>query len=546
MIFIDLRDRYGLTQVVFNPEHNAEVHDAADALRTEYVIAAKGVLRHRMEGMTNPKMVTGEVEVFVDDMELCASAETPPFEIDDGIKVSEDLRLKYRYLDLRRPAVQKNLFLRHAMFKVMRRYLDDLDFTEVETPILNKSTPEGARDYLVPARLYPGKFYALPQSPQLFKQLLMVAGFDKYYQIVKCFRDEDTRRDRQAEFTQLDVEMSFIDPEDVIGLIEGLLVEVFDKVLGRKITAPFPRFTYEEAISLYGKDAPDVRFGMTLHDITGLAKQSDFKVFTGATMVRGFNAVGAAEKYSRKDLDELTAFIGDYGAKGLAWFKVDGGELKSPIAKFFNADLQAEIMSAMDANDGDLLMFVADEPGVVAPALAELRVNVAGRTGLIKEGEFALCWVVDFPLVEWNEDEKRCDSMHHPFTSPCPEDIDKIESDPTSIKSLAYDVVLNGVELGGGSIRIHNPEVQRRVFKMLGIEEDEARQKFGFLLDALNYGAPPHGGIALGLDRFVMLVEGLESIRDVIAFPKTARGVCLMTDAPSEASPAQLRELGLS
>jgi len=545
VIFIDLRDRYGLTQIVFRPEHNAEVHHAAEALRSEYVIAVRGTVAARIEGMANPKLATGEIEILVDEMELLNPAETPPFEIDDYVNVGEDLRLKYRYIDLRRTTMRDNLLFRHEMFKIIRRYLDGRGFADVETPVLTKSTPEGARDYVVPARQSPGTFYALPQSPQLFKQILMISGFDKYYQIVKCFRDEDTRRDRQAEFTQLDIEMSFVDIDDVLELIEGLLAAVFDGLMNVRIETPFPRISYGDAMSRFGCDSPDIRFGMELHDVTEIAKKGDFKVFNSADMIRGINAKGAADRYSRKDIDDLSAFIGEYGAKGMAWFKVVDGKPASSISKFFDEETQQQMMAAMEAEDGDLLMFVADEESVVCASLAALRLRLADELGLIAPDTFSFCWVLDFPLVEWNEDEGRWDSIHHPFTSPVLDQVDLMETDPGRVKSLAYDVVLNGIEIGGGSIRIHTSELQQKVFSLLGISREEARVKFGFLLDAFKYGAPPHGGIALGLDRFVRLLRKTETIRDVMAFPKTQRGLCLMTGAPSEISQRQKRELGL-
>ncbi|KHE90344.1 MAG: aspartate--tRNA ligase [Candidatus Scalindua rubra] len=549
VIFIDLRDRYGKTQIVFNPEHNAETHEAASVLRSEYVISVRGKVEERPDGMANPDLDTGDIDVMVDILEILNTSETTPFEITGDTEVSTELRLKYRYLDLRRPLMQKYLTARHKVYQVTRRYFDSNDFIEIETPFLTRSTPEGARDYLVPSRINRGQFYALPQSPQLFKQILMVSGFDRYFQIVKCFRDEDLRAQRQPEFTQVDLEMSFVREDDVINMIEGLMVEIFKEVLGKEISAPFPRLSYKDAMDLYGCDAPDLRFEMTIKEITDIAKKSDFKVFKSVAesggQIRGINATGCA-KLSRKDIDELTTFVNQFGAKGLAWFKVDENGLTSQIAKFFNAELQKEIIERFNAAPGDLLLFVADKKRVVSQALSQLRINIAKSNGLINKEEFNLSWVVEFPLFEYNEDAGRYDSLHHPFTSPHPDDLGHLEERPLDVRARAYDLVLNGVELGGGSIRIHRQDIQKKIFSLLNIDETTAQERFGFLLEALKYGAPPHGGIALGLDRMVTLLLGLDDIREVIAFPKTQKATCLMVDAPSDVDEKQLKDLGLS
>ncbi len=549
VIFIDLRDRYGKTQIVFNPEHNTDTYEAASVLRSEYVISVRGKVEERPEGMANPDLDTGDIDVMVDILEILNTSETTPFEITGDTEVSTELRLKYRYLDLRRPLMQKYLTARHKVYQVARQYFDSNNFIEIETPFLTKSTPEGARDYLVPSRINRGQFYALPQSPQLFKQILMVSGFDRYFQIVKCFRDEDLRAQRQPEFTQIDLEMSFVREDDVINMIEGLMVEIFKEVLGKEISAPFPRLSYHDAMELYGCDAPDLRFDMTIKEITDIAKKSDFKVFKSVAesggQVRGINAAGCA-KLSRKDIDGLTTFVNQFGAKGLAWFKVDENGLTSQIAKFFNAELQAEIIERFKAAPGDLLLFVADKKSVASQALSQLRINIAKSNGLINEEEFNLSWVVGFPLFEYNEDADRYDSLHHPFTSPHPDDLGHLEERPLDVRARAYDLVLNGVELGGGSIRIHRQDIQKKIFSLLNIDEDTAQERFGFLLEALKYGAPPHGGIALGLDRMVTLLLGLDDIREVIAFPKTQKATCLMVDAPSDVDEKQLKDLGLS
>ncbi len=546
LIFIDLRDRYGLTQCVFDPETSPEAHKAAEQARGEWTLRVTGSIRHRPEGTVNPKMPTGEVEMLVTDLQVLSQSLTPPFEISSDTDAGEDIRLKYRYLDLRRPVMQRAITTRSKLVKAIRDFYDREGFIDVETPFLTKSTPEGARDYLVPSRVNVGQFFALPQSPQLFKQILMIAGYDRYYQIVRCMRDEDLRADRQPEFTQLDVEMGFVTAEDVISTTERMIAEVMEKVLGVEVSLPIPRMTYREAMDRYGHDAPDTRYEMFIEDLTDLAGRCDFRVFRQTAesggQVRGINVKGGAS-LSRKDLDELTAFVAQFGAKGLAWVKVEAEALSGPIVKFFPAEQQQEIRHKFDAAAGDILLFVADKPSVVAKSLGQLRMTLARRLKMIPEGKFNFTWVVDFPMFEYDEESKRYVAIHHPFTAARDEDLDRLESDPLGVCAKAYDIVLNGVELGGGSIRIHRSDVQQRVFKLLGIDEAEARTKFGFLLDALSYGAPPHGGIALGMDRFVMLVLGLSSIRDTIAFPKTQKAQCLMTEAPGFVDEKQLAEL---
>jgi len=552
LVFFDLRDRSGLTQLVFNPEKQPEIHKLARTVRCEWVIAVEGVVQPRSEGMENPKLPTGEIEVAVEQMEILNISKTPPFEFDAAEKTSEELRLTNRYIDLRRPKMQQKLKVRHRVTKITRDYFDSLGFWEIETPMLAKSTPEGARDFLVPSRLLQGCFYALPQSPQLFKQILMVSGIEKYFQIVRCFRDEDPRADRQAEFTQIDVEMSFVDSDDVISVHENLVAKTFKEILNVDAELPMRRLSYKEAVDDYGTDRPDLRFDMKLKDISDIAKQSTFKVFTSAIenggIVKGLCAAG--EKYSRSDIEKtLTGFVGDYGAKGLAWTKVksDNNRLcfAGGSAKFFSPEQQQQVIERFGAKDEDMLLFVADKEPIVNKSLAPLRCRLAKELKLYDEKSYEFLWVVDFPLFEWNEDEKRYDSLHHPFTSPVPEDLEKLDTDPANICSQAYDIVVNGSEIGGGSIRIHNPKVQQKVFDLLNISKQQAKQRFGFFLKALEYGAPPHGGIALGLDRLVMILTGTDNIRDVIAFPKTQRGQCLLTDAPSEVDSKQLDELNL-
>ena len=553
LVFFDLRDREGLTQLVFDPEERPQAHQLARTVRCEWVIAVCGTVRPRGEGLENPKLVTGQIEVIVDRLDILNVSKTPPFELDVAAKTNEETRLVYRYLDLRRPEMQRRLRIRHRVTCLVRRYFDEQGFWEIETPMLAKSTPEGARDFLVPSRLSRNCFYALPQSPQLFKQILMVSGMERYFQIVRCFRDEDPRADRQAEFTQIDVEMSFVNTDDVLGVHEGMVAQAWKEILGVEVSLPIRRMTYHEAVADYGIDRPDLRFDMKLKDISDLAGQSTFKVFTSTIenggVVKGLCAP-AGETYSRSDIEKtLTAFVADYGAKGLAWCKVKmAGETPTfigGIGKFFTPEQQEQLIDRFGAKDGDVLMFVADTESVVNKALAPLRCRLGQDLKLYDPNSFEFVWIVDFPLFEWNEQEKRYDSLHHPFTAPVPEDLGKLETDPARIRSQAYDIVVNGSEIGGGSIRIHRPEVQQKVFDLLNITRQQAEERFGFFLKALDYGAPPHGGIAFGLDRLVMLLAGTENIRDVIAFPKTQRGQCLMTDAPSEVDQKQLDELNL-
>jgi len=545
IVFIDLRDRAGLTQVVFDPEHNPAAAELSHQLRSEFVIAVAGAVRQRPGGTENLKLPTGAIEVLVDRLEILNPSETPPFQIDDT-QISEDLRLQYRYLDLRRPPMAKNLQLRHKVAKATRDYFDAQGFLEVETPILFKSTPEGAREYLVPARVNPGKFFALPQSPQQFKQMLMVAGVERYFQLAKCFRDEDLRADRQPEFTQIDLEMSFIDREDMYALIEGLLVAVWQAARGEKIPTPFPRMPYHEAMDRFGVDKPDTRFGIELVDLTKEFAQSAFKVFRGAVdsggVVKAINAKGLA-RATQGQIEQLTETAKSFGAKGLAYIKVEGGEWKSPIVKFFSDAEKAALTAKLQIEEGDLILFGADKREVVWEVLGRMRLVVAEQLAIKREG-WNFLWVVDFPLISFDKDANRYLSTHHPFTAPVAEDIPLLTSDPTKVRGQHYDIVLNGVELGGGSIRIHQPDLQKKVFEeVLQIPPDVAQSRFGYMLQAFRYGAPPHGGIALGFDRLCAILCGSSNIRDVIAFPKTAKAVDLMTNSPSEVEAKQLRDL---
>ena len=550
LIFIDLRDRTGIVQVVFNPDVSKAALETAESIRSEYVLDITGKVVAREEATVNPNLKTGRIEIQAESVEVLSAAKTPPFAISDqAAEVSEDIRLKHRYLDLRRPEMFNSLKMRHNVTKAVRRFLDDNGFLDIETPVLTKSTPEGARDYLVPSRVHEGEFYALPQSPQIFKQLLMVSGFDRYYQIARCFRDEDLRADRQPEFTQIDIEMSFMSQEDIMKLSEEMMAHVMRETHGIEISLPLPRMSYEDAMNRYGSDKPDTRFGMLLTDVSEAVKDSDFKVFASAVTsggaVKAINVKGAAANYSRKDIDALGEFAANYGAKGLAWLKTEADGLKGPIAKFFAGEKQEALVQALDAAVGDLLLFVADKLEVANDALGALRLKLGKELNLIDESLFNFLWVVDWPLLEYDAEEGRYYAAHHPFTMPVREDLKLIETNPQDMKAQAYDLVLNGYELGGGSIRIFEKDVQEKMFGLLGFSEEEAKEQFGFLLEAFEYGAPPHGGIALGLDRLVMLLSGRTNLRDTIAFPKTASASCLMTEAPSEVDNAQLDELHL-
>ena len=548
VIFIDLRDKNGLTQIVFNPEVSPNVHAKAHVIRSEYVIGIRGNVKRRLEGMTNPKLKTGEIEVFATELKILNAAETPPFIIEDHVDVSENIRLKFRHIDLRRPLLQKNIITRHKAAALIRQHLDDLGFIDIETPMLTRSTPEGARDYLVPSRVNSGMFYALPQSPQIFKQLLMISGFDRYYQIVKCFRDEDLRADRQPEFTQIDMEMSFVGEDDVMEVAENMMVSLFRDVMEKDLQTPFPRLSYEDAVDRFGLDKPDIRFALELIDISDIVENAGFKVFSNAVkkggIVKAINAKGCTD-FTRKEIDDLTDFVTVYRAKGLAWIKVREDSWQSPIAKFFTDDEKQALEKRIDMQPGDLVFFVADQSKITNEALGQLRNFLGKKLGLIQEDSFSFVWVTRFPLLEFDENEGRNQALHHPFTAPLEEDYGLLEDDPLSVRSRAYDLVLNGSEIGGGSIRIHQRELQEQVFAALGMDRETYEEKFGFLLSALDSGAPPHGGIALGFDRLTMILCGQPSIRDVIAFPKTQKAACLLTNAPAGAGKAQLDELSL-
>lgn len=547
LLFIDLRDRTGILQVVFNKDTNPELFEKAQKARGEYVISVSGTIGARDEKAINQRMKTGYIELLATDINIISKAETPPIYIEDDLNVSENLRLKYRYLDLRRPVMQNIFFTRHKVNKFIRNYFDEKGFVEIETPVLTKTTPEGARDYLVPSRVQPGKFYALPQSPQLFKQILMVSGFDRYFQIVKCFRDEDLRADRQPEFTQLDMEMSFVEADDVMLIIEGLMKDMYENIKDYQISLPLQRLTYKEAMERFGSDKPDIRFGLELKDLGDILADSEFKVFADAIKnggrIKAINAKGCGAKLSRKEIDSLGEFVKTYRAKGLAWINVTAEGIKSPVAKFLKEEEMKSIIERMNAKTGDIIFIVADNSKVVYDSLGQLRLELGRRFEMIDKNKLGMLWITEFPLLDYDEEEKRYVAIHHPFTSPMDEDIHLLDTDPLAVRAKAYDIVLNGYELGGGSIRIHDSELQEKMFKLLGFSKEDAWRKFGFLLEAFKYGTPPHGGLAIGIDRLIMLLTGTDNIKDVVAFPKTQSASCLMTDAPSLADERQLDEL---
>lgn len=549
LIFIDLRDRSGIVQLTFNEAYDKELFEKASSIRNEFVLCVKGKVGKRSEETINNKYETGEIEILVSELRILSASQTPPFKISDDCNTNEELRLKYRYLDLRRPEMQNCIMLRHRVAKIARDYYDSMGFIEIETPMLIKSTPEGARDYIVPSRVQKGKFYALPQSPQLYKQLLMVSGYDRYVQIVRCFRDEDLRADRQPEFTQIDLEMSFVDIDDIITINEGFLVKAFDEALGVKLTAPFLRLSYKEAMDRFGSDKPDVRFGFELCNLTDTLKNSGFKVFSDVIAnggsIRAINIEGSAAQFARRDIDGLVDFVKIYGAKGLAWIKKTGGEISSSFAKFLTEDELNALMQKTNFKDNDLLFLIADDDNIVFDALGALRCEMAKRLDILKKDEFKFLWVTEFPLLEYDKEEKRFTAKHHPFTAPMDEDLEYLDSNPSKVRAKAYDIVLNGVEIGGGSLRIYSEELQEKMFATLGLTKDEANEKFGFLLTAFKYGVPPHGGLAYGLDRLIMLMTGRDSIRDVIAFPKVKTASEPMTACPSNVEEKQLIELGL-
>lgn len=549
VIFVDLRDIRGVVQIVFSPDVSKELHEKAGEIRDEYVLAVKGIVKKRPEESINPNIKTGNVEIWATNFEILNTSETSPIPFDNPKIVSEDKRLKYRYLDLRSEMMKQNLIKRHQITQTVRDYLNRNNFLEIETPMLIKSTPEGARDFIVPSRLNKGKFYALPQSPQIFKQILMVSGFDRYYQIARCFRDEDLRADRQPEFTQIDLEMSFVDMKTVMSVVEGMIKEVLAKVYDINFDKPFPVLSYEEAMNRFGSDKPDLRFSMEIVDITDIASNTEFKVFKEAINDGGVIKcilVENGDEISRSEIDSLREWVTEFGAKGVAWFRVRNGDLESNLTKFFSENVRKEIINRVKAKEGGLLLIVADKWQIATTTLGQIRLRMANKLELINKNELKFCWVVNFPLFEWNDEEKRLDPLHHPFTAPVYEDIHLLDTDPLKVRAQSYDIILNGTEIGGGSIRIHNQDLQRKIFKLIGLTEEDANEKFGFLLEAFKYGAPPHGGLAIGLDRFVAILQGMDSIRDVIPFPKTQKALCLLSGAPSYVEKKQLDELGIT